>query len=313
MTTEVRRHEIPDGYEGAPAAVVVTGKQHKFDDMIGLEVIWSAPGYTARPFASMSTEAARKVAEALVTELNHMEGSQLRILDNSGVVTQYWGRGAGKTASLEDAADALAYSVAPKDEVQMQNLERIPPCHPDHRGMWEKGYTFKVWSLLDKLVIRSTRGEIAIRAAKRLLRQYWDDLHIPYEQRDAARKALADLRKELAEVKADRDNRLAKQHNEAAEEIQTLRKARDAFERRMRFWRKNWYDQIRLRNEARARVRELEAQLAASNAKKAVDDGEVQFTVLSPCKCGKTKVSPGLISNFNFGRERHSVSECVFR
>lgn len=76
---------------------------------------------------------------------------------------------------------------------------------------WDKSYTREVVIGLTLLMdyrhwLRSTKQHQQIKAAKELLEQYWHDLHLPYEQRDEARREVQNLKRRVIELKQANNN-----------------------------------------------------------------------------------------------------------
>lgn len=80
---------------------------------------------------------------------------------------------------------------------------------------WKKSYTYHVCIQLSQL--NNLRGLAAISAAIRLLHQYHRDMHVPYEQRDAARREREAARQERDAARQERDT--------ARDEIKRLTRA----------------------------------------------------------------------------------------
>lgn len=68
---------------------------------------------------------------------------------------------------------------------------------------WETSYTKKLVDRIEGAIRPSSNSPLG-RSAVELLRQYWNDLHTPYEQRDEARAEVKRLQAEISDLKRSR-------------------------------------------------------------------------------------------------------------
>jgi hypothetical protein len=105
--------------------------------------------------------------------------------------------------SLNNLHNGLVDDTAFKTMAEGENyLSEKYRCNPSMRK-WETSYTKGIIEGLDALEKRiyGYCGTLAITKARNLLRGFWKDLHMPYEQRDAARAELEKARLENASLR----------------------------------------------------------------------------------------------------------------